>query len=126
MIERIGHEQMARAIHRNSKRVTQTGFEGCALVAPIVCHTSAGDAINTPSGPIPSPHQMVVRIGEEEVPLFIQRHPRWPRETAVGWFIRPLVPILTAIAYHSSDETDVGINGTNPSAKAIGNEQGAI
>jgi hypothetical protein len=126
MIERIGYEQMPRAIHHDSKRVTQTGFEGCALVAPVVCHTNAGDAINTPSRPIPSPHQMVVRIGEEEIPLFIQRNPRWPGETAAEWFIRPLVPIFTAIAHHSSYETSDGINGTNPSVKAIGNEQRAI
>jgi hypothetical protein len=126
MIERIGHEQMPRAIHHDSKRVTQAGFEGRALVAPVVCHTNAGNALDTPGGPIPSPHQMIVRIGEEEILLFIQHNPRWPRETAAGWFIRSLVSILTTIAHHSSYETSDGINGTNPSVKAIGNKQCAI
>src|ERR1700674_1921301 len=105
MIERIGHEQMPRAIHHDSEGVTQAGFEGRALVAPVAGHTNPGNALNTPGGSIPSPDQMVVRIGKVEIPLFIQHNPRWPGESAAGWFIEPLVPILTAIAHHSSYET---------------------
>src|SRR5580765_1382889 len=126
MIECIGHEQMTRAIHHDSKWVTQAGFEGRALVAPVVCDTNSGNALNTPSGSIPPPHQMIVRIGEEEIPLFIQCNPRWPRETAAGWFIRPLIPILTAVAHHSSYQTSDGINSTNSAIEAIGNEQRAV
>jgi hypothetical protein len=126
MIECVGHEQMPRTIHHDSKGVTQAGIEGRALVAPVVRHTNSGNALNTPSDSIPSPYQMIVRIGEEEIPLFIQRNPRWPRETAAGWFVRPLVPILTAVSHHSSYESSDGINSSNPSVEAIGNEQRAI
>src|SRR6266513_2487499 len=126
MIERIGHEQMPWAIHHDSKRVAQSSFEGRAPITPIGGHTHAGDAFNTPSDSIPSPHQMVVRIGHVEISLLVQCNPRWPRETAAGWFIRPLVSIFTAVAHHSSYETSDRINRTNPSVKAIGNEQCAI
>src|SRR5688572_15277648 len=122
MVERIGHQHMSRAIHHDTKRITQSGFEGRAPVTPIGGHTNSGNALNTSGDSIPSPYQMIVRIGEEEIPLFIQCNPRWARKTAAGWFIRPLVSILTAVAHHSSHETSDGINSTNPAVETIGNE----
>jgi hypothetical protein len=78
MIERIGHEQIPRTSHHDSKGVAQASIEGRTFVASIVCHTNTGDARNTTGSPIPSPYQMIVRIGEEEIPFFVQRNSRWP------------------------------------------------
>ena len=126
MIERIGHEQMPRTTHHDSKRVTQAGFERRALITPVTGHTNASNTFNPSSDPIPSTHQMIVRIGKEEIPLFIQCNPRWPRETAAGRLIRTLIFILTTITDHSSYEAGDRIDGANPSVETIGNEQRAI
>src|SRR4051812_17697914 len=117
MIECIGHEYMPRTVHHNTKRVAQTGIEGRSLVPSVPCDTNPGNTLNTPYNSIPSPHQMVVRIRDVQIPFFIQRDSRWPRETGTGWLIRPLVPILHAVAHYSSYDTSDGINGTNPSVK---------
>ena len=59
-------------------RCKMTEVEGRAFIPPVLCHTNTGDARNASGSPIPSPHQVIIRIGEEEIPFFIERNPRWP------------------------------------------------
>src|SRR6185436_650144 len=84
MIECIGHEYIPRTVHHNAKRVAQTCVEGRCLVASVACNTNPGNTLNTPGTSIPSPHQMVVRIRDVQISLFIQRDSRWPRGLVPG------------------------------------------
>src|SRR5262245_33284281 len=126
MIKCIGNKYMPRVVHHDAKRVTQAGFKGRAPIASVACHTKPSNAHNTPGDTIPSPHQVIVGIGKVQIPLCIQRNPRWTGKTGTVRLLLPLIPILTAVTYHSSYETSVRINNTNPSIKTIGNKQRAI
>jgi hypothetical protein len=122
MIERIGYEYMSCTVHHNAKWVTQAGVKGYALVASVMGDTNPGNALKMPSDSIPSPHQMIVRIGHVQISCSIQRNSRWPRETGARWFIWSLVPVFSAVAHHSSYHTSDRINSTNPSVKTIGDK----
>src|SRR5215510_795578 len=85
---------MPTLINDKAKRITQTGFQRHPPIAPVIGHTDSRKPIEPSGYPIPSPDQMIVRIGDKEMAFGIDRNPGWPRETGRHGFNRTLIPIF--------------------------------
>jgi hypothetical protein len=67
MVERIGYEDAADAVNHNPKRIREAGLRRWSAISALFRLANAGYSVDSAGRSVPSPYQMIVGIGDEQV-----------------------------------------------------------
>src|SRR3982750_3204397 len=126
VIECIGYIDEPSSVHGHPEWAVEAALQSGAAIPIVSGHAVSGHTHNNLLLPMPTSDQMTVGIGNQQMPLAIERNPIRPREAGGKLMRIALISIFGAIPSHGANDAGFRINLANTPIEGIGNVQRAI